>query len=110
MLYRVLKNLSLGEDNTLKAGEFTRLEWLTGEKVARLMAVGAVSEVAPPPLSEIPNWKSRAKRLRQMGIGNVVELLEAEPQIVASALKVKPATIKRWQAEAKKWLTVEPHG
>ena len=110
MVYRVLKKLSLGEDKELKVGEFTRLEWLTGDKVARLMKVGAVSEVAPPPLSELPGWKARAERLAAVGVGDTLEFLETDPKDIAKRMKVRPATIVRWQGEVKKWLIVEPKG
>ena len=110
MLYRVLKKLSRGADKILKVGEFTRLGWLTEGQVARLMAVGAVSEVAPPPLSEIPGWKGRSDRLETIGINDAVEFLEADPREVAKTMRVKPATIARWQVEAKTWLIVEPKG
>ena len=108
MLYRVLKKLSLGDDKEIKIGGFTKLEWLTEAQVSRLMAVGAVSDVAPPPLSEIPGWQGRAKKLTVLGIEDAVQLLEEEPHILAPKLKVRPATIVRWQAEVRRWLTVEP--
>ena len=112
MLYRVLKTLSLGEDKELRptnqTGQFTRLEWLNEGQVARLMAVGAVSEAAPPPLAELPDWGGRAERLAQVGIHDAAQFLEADPETIAKAMKVKAATIVRWQGEARKWLTVEP--
>lgn len=110
MLYRVLKTLSLGEGKVLRVGEFTRLEWLTEGQAARLMAVGAVSEVAPPPLAEIPGWQARSERLQAIGIKDAAEFLEADPHRIAETMKVKAATIVRWQAEVKKWLIVEPRG
>lgn len=110
MLFRVLRTLSLGEDKVLKPGEFTRLEWLTGEQVVRLMAVGAVSEVAPPPLSELPGWQGRSERLASAGIHNAVEFLEADPKNIAALMKIRPATVARWQAEVRKWLVVEKKG
>lgn len=107
MLYRVLKRLSLGGDKAVEKGEFTSLEWLDERGVSRLMAAGAVSEVAPPPLSELPGWKGRAERLAAIDIGDAVEFLEAEPDVLAPKLRVKPATVTRWQREVKRWLVVE---
>jgi hypothetical protein len=109
MLYRVLKALSLGEGKTLGIGEFTRLEWLTGEQVVRLTGVGAVSEVAPPPLSELPGWQGRAVRLAAIGISDAATFLERDPHEIAALIKgLKAATIARWQAEARRWLIAEP--
>lgn len=101
-IYRALKALS----GVAQRGALVRLAHLSADQVAKLVAVGAVAPIASPPLDALPNWKTRAAKLKKLDITDVEQLLEADPATVAAATRLKPETVARWQAEAERFLTV----
>jgi hypothetical protein len=103
-LYRALTKLSSGVD----CGQLTRLEHLTPEQIAKLEQVGAVARVAAPPLSELPDWASRAGKLAKAGIQDAEQFLDAEIPVISRALHVKAETAARYQDEVKAWLVIQP--
>jgi hypothetical protein len=105
-LYRVLKRLGRGKGKIIEPGTLSRLEWL-GERpddIQRLIAVGAVAEVAPPPLAVLPGWELRSEKLVQCDVIHVVHLLEANAELLAEKVGVQPRTIHKWQREAEECL------
>lgn len=104
-IYRVVKDLWCGNkpgarDGVLYAGSISDLGWLSAEQVGRLMAVGAISRPATPPLAVLPGWKLRAGRLQQVGIMTVSDFLEADPAAVAEHMEVKSETVDKWRESA----------
>ena len=108
VMYRVCKTLHVGGGRYLYPGTFTRLGWLDEGGVAKLVAVGAVGEVRPPPLVLIPGWERRAARMAGQGITDVVQLLDADTDTVVKACRAKAATVERWKEEVRDWLVVAP--
>ena len=109
-LYRVLKPLAKGK-NTIYAGTFTRLEWLADGNRELLARVGAVAEVSTPPLAVIPGWKTRAGKLEEVGITDVVQFIEADTGAICQALDRQPKTVEKYRTELLRWMTADaPQG
>lgn len=104
-LYRALRNLSRNE-RIIPGGTLTELHWLKPEQIDKLIEVGAVAEVATPPLVALPGWKTRAGKFGALNISTAGEFLEADTAFMADTLHLKPETVERWKAEVKGWLTV----
>jgi len=104
-LYRALRNLSRNE-RIIPDGTLTELHWLNLAQIDKLIEVGAVAEVATPPLVALPGWKTRAPRLGALDINTAGEFLEADSAFVAEQLHLKAETVERWKTEARGWLTV----
>ena len=92
-LYRVLRNGS----NCLKRGDIISGNQFTEGEIEALVRVGALSEVAPPPISEIDGWEKRAAKLDKIGVFTVGQFLEGDVREIASALRVSQATVRRWK-------------
>ncbi len=73
----------------------------------RLLEVGVIARVAAPPLTEIPNWKTRAKKLARHDVTDAEQFLEADDALLARWLGVKPATVERLKTEVSRWLQPE---
>ena len=109
-LFRVIVQLDKG-GTILQPGSFTRLEWLSPRKQEVLQSVGAVSEVGSPPLEVIPGWKTRAGKLEEVGIEDLVQFIEADTETLCRALERQPGTIEKYRAELLRWMTAdEPLG
>jgi hypothetical protein len=112
-MYRVLGTLHAGKGRLLAAGSFSDLAWLNEEQQERLLELGKVSVVKPPPLAILPGWKRRAERFAASGIVTIVDFLEADEkelveQLAKTGRPYKEATIRRWKRDAKDWLIVKP--
>ena len=109
-LFRVMLRLEKG-NGIIQPGSFTRLEWLSPRKQEMLQGVGAVSEVGSPPLAVIPGWKTRAGKLEEVGIEDVVQFIEADTAVICQALDRQPKTIEKYRIELLRWMTAdEPVG
>lgn len=97
MYVRVIKRkLSTGHvrGDIMPAGTF--------KAVALLLKHGAVSEVCPPPLSELGGWETRAELLAEHGIVDVVQFLEADNATLKEIFGYKTArVINRMKAEVR---------
>jgi len=107
-LYRVLRQLHAGKRGLIYAGSLTRLEWLGDDGIEKLVAVGAVSEVQPPPLAVLPGWKRRAAPLAKMDIVDVTQFLLADTDAIAQQVGRKAATVEMWKREVEGWLQADP--
>lgn len=102
MLYRVLKTLA----GTAKRGDIVALPHLQPPQLAKLEAVGAISPVAAPPLSELPDFADRVALLAAHDIHDVEALVEADAAALAAALDIPVDTLCRWTDEARLWLFI----
>ena len=105
-LYRVLKPLAKGK-STIYKGTFTQLEWLPKRHINMLINVGAVSEVGAPPLAVIPGWKTRAGKLEEVGIEDVIQFIEADTSVICQALRRQPKTVEKYRKELLGWMTAD---
>lgn len=105
-LFRVILPLDKG-GHTIYPGSFTRLEWLQESQQQVLVDVGAVSEVVAPPLAILPGWTTRAARLMEAGIEDVVQFLDADDDTLCAALKRKKETVATYRNELYRWLTAD---
>ena len=99
-LYRALQRLS----GVCERGALTPLSHLTPEQIAKLEQSGGVARVSAPPLSELPGWSARAEKLAKVGLHDAEQLIEADPKLIRSALRVKDETAQRYQQEARSFL------
>lgn len=100
---RVLRKLTRGSA-VIEPDQLVDIDWLSPENIDRLVAVGAVARLHGPPLEELPGWKRRSQRLAPIGITTAAEFLEADGDLVATHLRVKPATVAKWKTEVTQWL------
>ena len=103
-LYRVMRNGS----KCLKRGDIITGDRFTEAEIDVLVKVGAISEVSPPPISEIQGWKKRSEKLEKIGVMTVGQFLEADIAELAKAVRVTQATVLRWQQEFKEELQPPP--
>jgi len=107
MRYRVHTDLSLGGSKTIPRGTLSDLAQLRPEVRGILLAQGAISLVAGPPLTALGSaWATRREKLLPVGIVDVDGLLNADPAELAKKIKVKTDLVKQWQAEAESLLKV----
>lgn len=102
MMYRILTKVDKGGP----AGGLSRFEWLTEEQVGILVAVGAIAPVQTPPLAVLAGWTRRAGMLAELGIERGDQFLEADPEALAGPLKVKAETVRRWQEDVTRQMTI----
>lgn len=102
MLYRVLRPLSTGhEPGQLVDGERFK-------KLDALIEVNALAPVSFPPLSELPGWKTRAKKLAAENVVTVQDFLDAEEGTLKRIFGHKTTrVISKWKKEVKDWLVVD---
>lgn len=96
--YRVLQNLDTGHKvgDIVDGDAFVRLD--------RLVKVGGLSKALVPPLTELPGWTARSKKLATIGVKTVTGLLNMDPQVGTKLFRHKKAsTFIRWVEEAKSW-------
>lgn len=106
--YRALKPLDAGGHGLIARGRATALDWLNGEQIARLIEVGAVSEISAPPLSEMPLPKAALAKMRRFKVEDAIWMLMATDAEIAKALRTKKATAREWKDEVARLLSVEP--
>ena len=107
IIYRILRALDAGGRGRLYPPGPTALEWLNEEQKEKLVEVGAVSELRPPPLEELPGWKTRAKMLKKAGIDGVEGFMLADEAELAKALKKRRPTIAKWKADIARLLLLK---
>ena len=95
-LYRVLKSLAKG-DTIIPAGMIDALAGISQESLDILVRRGKISRIAPPPLAELPGWKRRADRLKDIEVLDAEQFLEADEHLLASRLGVRPRTVRRYK-------------
>ena len=105
-LYRARKRLEKGS-RIIEVGTFTRLEWLSDRNVAILVSGGSVAEVGAPPLAVIPGWKTRAGKLEEVGIEDVIQFIEADTGVICQALRRQPKTVEKYRKELLGWMTAD---
>jgi hypothetical protein len=107
--YRILRDLSKG-NKIVKTGQITSLAGLPQATVDKLEKVGAIAEVSPPPLSELPGWQTRAVKLADTGIITATQFLELKDyEIVKKLFRVKDETVEAWKKQITDiWLAPPP--
>lgn len=107
--YRILRDLSKG-NKIIKIGQITSLSGLPQATLDRLAEVGAIAEVSPPPLSELPGWQTRAAKLEATGIITATQFLELKDyELIKKLFRVKDETIEAWKKQITDiWLSPPP--
>jgi len=107
--YRVHRNLQKG-NKVIPTGQITDLAGIPIQNIDKLITGGAISEVAPPPLRELPGWTARATKLETLGIVTATQLLaitDYEP--IRKLFRVKDETIEAWKGQIVNiWLAPPP--
>jgi hypothetical protein len=106
-LYRVASNLWV-KGEILRPGAISRLEAVSQKALEVLASRGIVRPFQGPPLSELPGWQARSRRLSAIGITGSVEFLEVDPHAVARHMRVAASLVERWQREVEEAITVAP--
>lgn len=104
MLYRVLTNLGK-KDRVITEGSLIDPSEFSSEAIDKLLRMGKIAPVASPPLSVLPNWKTRAKKLEALGIITIEQLIECKDiNKLAEDLDSNPVVVNSWINEARKKL------
>lgn len=104
-MYRVLRDLSgKNGERIAQLGQLSSLPSVKPGSISVLLQVGAIAEVQPPPLSILPGWATRAKRLEALGIITVNDFVDAETDTLRRMFRASALTIEGWKEEAKNWL------
>ena len=104
-IYRVLEPLTTGH----RPGDIVSGDCFSPRVLVALLRVSALSEVRPPPLSELPGWEKRAEKLKEIGVTTVRDFLEADDDEVRRLFNYKRiSTVAKWKVEAEKWLRAKP--
>jgi len=72
---------------------------------AILVQRGALAPVHTPPLSELPGWATRSRKLETIGIITVSDFLDSDDLNISQLFKYKVTTIQKWKREARDWIT-----
>jgi len=102
-LYRARRTLGRSKERIPK-GALTRLEGVPKKTIDKLLEVGCISEVAPPPLNILPGWKEPAEKLEGMGVKMVVDFLEARTAPLSRVLKITPKEVQEKKKSVEGWL------
>lgn len=98
-IYRALKDLSTGQ----RKGDLVDGNDFRGLNI--LVAKGALARASSPPLTELPGWQMRAKKLRKIGIVTIEDLLGMDPREGTRIFRHKrKSTFLKWIEIAKCWL------
>lgn len=105
-VYRIENNLAIGK-RVIPEGSIMPLD-LPPENINKLIEVGAISRIAAPPLSVLPGWEARSKRMAKHSIITVEDMLEADPDKLAAESRVQADTIRQWQENVLQWMLAPP--
>lgn len=103
-LWRAHASLNRKGVRVAQRGDVKEFAWMSDEAKEILSAQGALSRVSGPPLSALPGWKTRAAKLKPLGIEKVEQLLGVDDKALGARIDRKPETIARWKTEAMDWL------
>jgi len=68
---------------------------------------GSISKVSAPPLAILPGWVLRSARLGLAEVEYVDQLIEGNPEEIASKIGVQKRTVEKWQGEVIGWLKAD---
>ena len=102
-MYRVNQSL-LVRNERIPAGKVMSLPF-SAKTIDALLASGAISEIAAPPLSILPGWEERAINLAGIEVITVTDFLAAGTKDVAEVLEVPEEQVEGVKEDVKKWLT-----
>ena len=102
--YRALKDLSTGH----KRYDLVPETALKPEAIPILVQTRAIGPLLGPPLSDIPGWQLRARRLAPHGIIYAHDVLEGDHAQIAAIMRVRESTVARWEAELLQWFQPGP--
>lgn len=101
-MYRMTRNTPLATGQ--RYGDIIKDGDLKPHVIARLLESGTISRISTPPLTELPNWESRAEILVKGEVVTIQDLIDADSTALARKVKKPVRIIKQWQDEALAWL------
>ena len=102
MLYRALKNLSIG----VRVGQVFPASRIRPDVAEVLLAKRTIAEVQAPPIIILCGWEQRDAELARYGIFDLAQLVEADPDALDG---LDPDEVREWQQEAVSFLVSDPH-
>lgn len=103
MLVRALKNINIAGEK-IERGDLVDLPLSEGS-LKQLVDRGVISPVQSPPLTALPDFEYKARRLGNLGYVTAASVLEVSPETLAEQLGYTVSTAERWQSEIREWLT-----
>ena len=101
-LYRTLRSLNHG-GKRIERDRVLSLNW-DQPRLDKLLELGLIARVSPPPLTELPGWKPRAKKLAAHDILDAEQFIETDDALLANYLRNRSGTITRLKLEVTRWL------
>ena len=100
------RNLSLPLDTNppIPNGAVFPESLLSPRAIVILETKGKIAPVSTPPLSAIPGWTARAKKLEGKKIAKPEQFLEAPSDEMATLFSVTSRTVERWKLELLGWI------
>lgn len=105
VLYRVHRRLDYAK-SYIEMGNLHDLQRCSKKALDALLTTGAITLAKGPPLVALPGWTRRGDRLARLGITTVAQLLGTDSEAIATHLKMRSQTLKKWQIEAQGWLEI----
>lgn len=103
-LYRVIRSLVGPDHDRIEKGTVLSIHWGRG-RINALITVGAISRVSSPPLSELPDWKTRAGKLAKIGIITAEDFIEGDSSISRKCLGIRSSgEVQHLKEQVLKWL------
>lgn len=104
-LYRILEDLwNLSTNRRIPMGSLDSLKDASKKDIQKLLDLGRISEVKPPPLKVLPGWETRAAKLEEVGITDVSQLVTADLEQVAEELDVSEEGLQESVEDALRWI------
>jgi len=104
-IYRILEDLwNLSTNRRIPMGALDQMKDASQKDIQKMIDLGRISEVKPPPLSILPGWTSRAAKLAEVGIKDVSQLASADIGQVAEELDVSEEGLQESVADALRWI------
>ncbi len=104
-MYRVLRPIEAGNE-PIERGTLSDLKGLSEKTIKQFLDLGIIARVAAPPLSVLPGWSARIKKLEKIGVQDADQFLSADDAILASALRIGAERIDALKIEIRHHLTV----
>lgn len=99
-MYRAIRALQVGSA-FIQKGEIGTFDQLNPGALRRLLDMGLIVVVSPPPLKVLPKWAGRAAKLEAIGVITAADFLTAEDRQLAQTLRIGAAQVATFKQELR---------
>lgn len=102
-MYRVIRALQVGS-TIIEKGAIGTFDQLNPGALRRLLEMGLIAKVSPPPLKVLPKWAGRAAKLEAIGVITAADFMTAEDRTLAQTLRIGAAQVATLKQELRESL------